>query len=275
MGNSKMVIHTHISPNKNVPRNARIDKITIHHMAGNLSVETCGNVFAPSSRKASSNYGIDSKGRVGMYVEEKDRSWCSSNAANDHRAVTIEVADDTNKAPWHSSREAMTSLVLLCVDICRRNGISALNYTGDKNGNLTLHKWFTSTSCPGEYLETQMPRIASEVNKLLKSGGISFEWSDDSTVIAPSKPVASPTTSNTTVTGGNIEVNTRTLKKGMSGADVKSLQILLNAKAGAKLVADGIFGSATFGSVTSYQRSKGLVADGIVGSLTWNSLINK
>ena len=167
MSNSSLVDYVKISPNKTSPRNHKIDRITIHHMAGNLSVETCGNVFAPSSRQASANYGIDSNGRVGMYVEEKDRSWCSSNKANDHRAVTIEVADDVIGNGWHSSDKAMNKLVELCADICRRNGITRLNYTGDTNGNLTMHKWFASTDCPGAYLESKFPWIAEQVNKKL------------------------------------------------------------------------------------------------------------
>jgi len=167
MSNSSLVDYVKISPNKTSPRNHKIDRITIHHMAGNLSVETCGNVFAPSSRQASANYGIDSDGRVGMYVEEKDRSWCSSNKANDYRAVTIEVADDVIGNGWHSSDKAMNKLVELCADICRRNGITRLNYTGDTNGNLTMHKWFASTDCPGAYLESKFPWIAEQVNKKL------------------------------------------------------------------------------------------------------------
>ena len=167
MSNSSLVDYVKISPNKTSPRNHKIDRITIHHMAGNLSVETCGNVFAPSSRQASANYGIDSDGRVGMYVDEKDRSWCSSNKANDHRAVTIEVADDVIGNGWHSSDKAMNKLVELCADICRRNGITRLNYTGDTNGNLTMHKWFAATDCPGTYLESKFPWIAEQVNKKL------------------------------------------------------------------------------------------------------------
>lgn len=170
MSNSALVNYTRISPNKTSPRNHKIDRITIHHMAGNLSVETCGSVFAPSSRQASSNYGIDSNGRVGMYVEEKDRSWCSSNKANDHRAVTIEVADDVIGNGWHSSDKAMNKLIELCADICRRNGIARLNYTGDTNGNLTMHKWFAATDCPGAYLESKFPWIADQVNKILTGG---------------------------------------------------------------------------------------------------------
>ena len=169
MSNSALVNYTRISPNKTSPRNHKIDRITIHHMAGNLSVETCGSVFAPSSRQASSNYGIDSNGRVGMYVEEKDRSWCSSSKSNDHRAVTIEVADDSTN-PWHSSDKAMNKLIELCADICKRNGIARLNYTGDTSGNLTMHKWFAATDCPGAYLESKFPWIADQVNKILVGG---------------------------------------------------------------------------------------------------------
>lgn len=172
MSNSSLVNYTKISPNKTSPRNHKIDRITIHHMAGNLSVETCGNVFAPSSRQASSNYGIDSQGRVGMYVEEKDRSWCSSSGANDHRAVTIEVADDKIGSPWHSSDAAMKKLVELCADICRRNGIPKLIYTGDTNGNLTMHKWFANTDCPGNFLESKFLWIAEQVNHILSGGSI-------------------------------------------------------------------------------------------------------
>lgn len=138
-------------------------------MAGNLSVETCGNVFAPASRKASSNYGVGTDGRVGMYVEEKNRAWTSSNADNDHQAVTIEVANDEIGGNWHVSDKALEKTIDLCVDICKRNGIKKLNFTGNKNGNLTMHKWFAATNCPGPYLESKFPYIANEVNKRLNA----------------------------------------------------------------------------------------------------------
>lgn len=167
MSNSSLVNYTKISPNKNSPRKDKIRKITIHHMAGNLSVETCGNVFASSSRQASANYGIGSDGRVGMYVEEKDRSWCSASAENDHQAITIEVANDVIGGNWHVSDKAFNKLIDLCVDICQRNGISKLNWTGDTTGNLTIHKMFVATTCPGPYLESKMPEIAEKVNARL------------------------------------------------------------------------------------------------------------
>lgn len=176
--NSSLVCYTRISPNKTVNRNHAIDTITIHCMAGNLSIESCGNLFASSSRQASSNYGIGSDGRIAMYVEEKDRAWTSSNSANDHRAVTIEVANDGGAPDWHVSDTAMKSLIKLCADICKRNNIKQLLWQGNKaligqidKQNMTVHRWFAAKACPGNYLYNKHSYIAAEVNKLLGSSG--------------------------------------------------------------------------------------------------------
>ncbi len=169
MSNSPLVNYTKISPNSSNPRKSGIKKITIHHMAGNLSVETCGQVFAPASRQASSNYGIGTDGRVGMYVEEKNRAWTSSSPDNDHQAITIEVANDEMGGNWHVSDKALAKTIELCVDICKRNGIKKLIYTGDANGNLTRHNMFANTNCPGPYLQSKFPYIVDEVNKKLNA----------------------------------------------------------------------------------------------------------
>lgn len=170
MSNSKLVDVTIISPNSSA-RTAKIDTITIHHMACNLSVEVCGAGFQAKSRKASSNYGIDTDGRVGLYVDESRRAWTSSNRDNDNRAITIEVANDGGSPDWHVSDKALAKTIDLCVDICQRNGIKKLNYTGDTSGNLTMHKWFAATACPGPYLGGKFPYIAQEVNKRLSASG--------------------------------------------------------------------------------------------------------
>lgn len=167
MSDSKLVNYTKLSPFCNSPRDHAIDKITIHHMAGDFSVETCGNIFTRVGRNGSSNYGIGSDGRVGLYVHECDRAWTSGSRENDMRAVTIEVANDCKAPSWHVSDRAFARLLDLVEDICRRNGIEKLNYTGDKSGNLTMHKFFQATACPGPYLESRFSEIASEVNRRL------------------------------------------------------------------------------------------------------------
>ena len=165
--NSPLVVHTRISPNSN-PRREKITKITIHHMAGNLSIETCGNIFASAERRASSNYGIGSDGRVGMYVEEKNRAWTSSNRANDEQAVTIEVANNSGAPNWSVSDRAFNTLIELCVCICKRNGIKKLVFTGRPDGSLTHHRMFTATICPGPFLLDRFHEICSIVNARLK-----------------------------------------------------------------------------------------------------------
>ena len=163
---SDLVSFVKLSPNCTKPRGKKIDTITIHHAAGNASVETLGNIFAPTSRKASANYGIGSDGRIACFVEEENRAWTSSSSANDDRAITIEVANCGAEPDWPISDKAYAALLDLCEDICRRHGI-VLNYTGDKTGNLTMHKWFKATACPGPYLERKFPAIADQVNRRL------------------------------------------------------------------------------------------------------------
>lgn len=176
LSNSKLISYTKISPNRTSPRNHKIDTVSIHCVVGQCSVETLGNIFAPTSRQASCNYGIGADGRIGMYCEEKDRSWCSSNAANDNRAITIEVASDT-KHPYAVNAKAYAALIDLLVDICKRNGIPRLVWStskadrvNHKNGcNMTVHRDYANKSCPGEYLYSRHAQIASEVNKRLGS----------------------------------------------------------------------------------------------------------
>ena len=171
--NSSLVDYIKLSPNNSGERNHIIDTITIHCVVGQVSVEALGETFYKKSRKASSNYGIGTDGRIGLYVEEKNRSWCSSSASNDNRAITIEVASDTTH-PYTVNDKAYESLIKLLADICLRNNIKQLLWKADKKligqvnkQNMTVHRWFANKSCPGDYLYNKHTDIANEVNKLL------------------------------------------------------------------------------------------------------------
>lgn len=166
--NSPLTDYVYLSGNADFPREGEIEKITIHHMADNIPLERLGEVFAEPDRRASSNYAVDTGGRVALYVEESNRAWTSSSPENDHRAVTIEVANDQIGGDWHVSDASYDALIELCVDICRRSGIRELVYTGDASDSLTIHKMFSETTeCPGPYLESRMPDIAEEVSRRL------------------------------------------------------------------------------------------------------------
>ena len=175
MSNSSLVSYTRFSPNRTSPRNHAIDTITIHCTAGLSTLEGLGDHFAKTATQASCNYAVDSNGKIGLYVAESDRSWCSSNRENDNRAITIEVVTEA-KPPYVCSEAAAKALVGLLVDICRRNNIPKILWTNNRSlcgkpdqQNITLHKWFANKDCPGDYLLSIFPNVFSEVNKRLVS----------------------------------------------------------------------------------------------------------
>lgn len=284
MSNSSLVNYTRISPHRTSPRNHKIDTITIHHMAGNLTVERCGEVF--QSREASTNYGIGTDGRVGMYVEEKDRSWASANAPNDHRAVTIELANDGGASTnWHVSDTAIEKCIELCVDICQRNGIPRLNFTGDRSGNLTMHKWFYATACPGPYLESKFGYIADEVNRRLEGQKVTNGGEQKApllgeyTLEAFIRDVQRVTGSVVDgIPGAETIGNTETLST-ESGLDQHILVYLVQKRLTQLGYAvggtDGIYGEQTKTAVTEYQEDNDCTADGEITKAckTWRKLL--
>lgn len=180
MSNSSLVSYTKLSPNHSGQRTHAIDRITPHCVVGQCSVETLGNIFLPTSKEASCNYGIGTDGRVLLCVEEKNRSWCSSSNENDQRAVTIECASD-DSAPYAFKDVVYRKLIDLCVDICKRNGKKKLLWLGDKAKTLnyspksdemvlTVHRWFANKSCPGDWMYARMGDLASKVTAQLGGG---------------------------------------------------------------------------------------------------------
>jgi len=174
MSNSSLVSYTKISPNRTTPRNHKIDTISIHCAVGQFTAKQILNLSHftkyDSKNGASCNYAIGHDGSIGMGVEEKDRSWCTSSRSNDHRAITIEVASDTRQ-PYKVTDKAYEALVDLLVDICKRNKIKELKWRGDKSligktdkQNMTVHRWFANKACPGDYLYNLHGQIAEEVN---------------------------------------------------------------------------------------------------------------
>lgn len=175
--NSPLVSYTRISPNKTPNRNHAIDTVTIHCIVGQWTAKQGCDYFATTNRQCSANYVVGKDGSIGLSVEEKDRSWCSSSASNDNRAITIEVASDTTH-PYKVTDAAYQSLIALLADICKRNGIKELKWKADKSligkveqQNMTVHRWFAPKACPGDYLYNLHGQIAAEVNKRLGVSG--------------------------------------------------------------------------------------------------------
>ena len=154
------------SPNSSSRKGQKISKITIHHMACFMSAEECAKRFSKPSRLACSNYCVDEK-EIWCSCEEGLRSWCSSNGDNDRKAITIECKNSTGAPDWKISDATYKNLISLCVDVCKRNGIEKLIFTGDKNGSLTFHYMFAATACPGPYIKSKAQQICDDVNRQL------------------------------------------------------------------------------------------------------------
>ena len=175
--NSKLATVKALSPNHSGRRVYPITRISIHCTACQVTARRLGEVFANPNKEASSNYGVGYDGSIGMYVEEKNRSWCTSSYDNDNRAITIEVASE-NTRPYTVTKAAYVGLIKLLVDICKRNGKTKLVWFGDRAKSLsykpksnelvmTVHKWFANKDCPGSYLLNLHPQIVREVNEAL------------------------------------------------------------------------------------------------------------
>lgn len=264
MSNSPLVVYTKLSPNRTIPRKNPIDTITIHMVVGQVTAERLGEIFAPVTKQASSNYGVDKDGRVGMYVEEANRSWCTGTGnsinTNDHRAVTIEVASDT-KSPYAVTEKAYKGTIDLCVDICKRNGKNKLLFLGNRADTeaawrkpdpeamyLTAHKWFNNTSCPGEFLYSRFPEIAKTVTDILN-------------------PQPEPTTNTIT-----FEITP--VKKGMRGEAVKQVQTILKGLGLYAMNVDGIGGGGTDKAIRAYQKANKLTETGIFDKKCWEKFLD-
>lgn len=219
MSNSPLVTYTRITKNKTSPRNHAIDTITIHCIVGQWTAKQGCDYFATTDRQCSANYVVGKDGSIGLSVDEKDRSWCSSNGTNDNRAITIEVASDTTH-PYAVTAKAYAALLDLVTDICKRNGIKKLVWSTNKNDrvnhrngcNMTVHRDFANKSCPGEYLYSRHGEIAAEVNRRLQDasngGGVVV------TPPAAEKPTGGTTGATVTPYLVRVKITNLNIRKG-------------------------------------------------------------
>lgn len=266
MSNSNLVTYRRISPESSA-RTEKISKITIHHWSGVIATAKQGVDYFCSencikNRNVSSNYVIGNDGSIGLCVEESRRAWTSSSNWNDQRAITIEVSNSKTGGDWPISDAAMRSLIALCVDICKRNGIKRLYYDGTKNATLTRHCFYSNTDCPGTYIKNHTTYICDEVNKQL--GYVK--------PVPTSNPYRKPTMI--------LNANNAAYRKGRYAgrSEVKWIHWELTRLGYYNGAIDGYFGPMTVNAVKAFQRThkdqygRQLEADGSVGPLTREAL---
>lgn len=189
MTQSSYVDNVILSPNFYVNRYGRmITRITPHHTAGVIGSDACANLFTSKARQSSCNYCIGPDGRVTMSVPEEHGPWTSSSYENDTQAITFEISNDgLADTGWHVSDASLNKFIDMAVDICNRYGIYPL-VPGE---NLTWHRMFSNTSCPGDYLLSKMQWIADTINSRV-SGQVSPYQPVEKPKPTPPPPLPSP-----------------------------------------------------------------------------------
>lgn len=273
MSNSSLVTYKYLVSNKSNGRGGKkIEKIFVHHMAGALTVKQCGNVF--KTRAASAHYGVNGS-QIGQYVDEANTAWHCGNFNWNQRSIGIELANDGGaKTNWHVADSTIETAIKLIADICKRNGISELVYTGDMSGNLCMHKWVASTSCPGAYLSKQFKRIAEGVNKLLNYDP--QKAAELEAIIKKSQKFFG-TTQDGTISGQLYEFNANfpALIYAIDSWDGKGSVLIKAVQKWLGVEADGLLGPAT---VEAWQKKIGVTADKKFGSKSlaaWSAYLDE
>lgn len=283
MSNSKLVTYTNITGDRTSPRRSKIDTITIHCYVGQVTAKQGCDFFKTATRQVSSNYVVGKDGSIGLSVPESDRAWTSggtdskgnvirvngiSGADNDHRAITIEVACDVD-APYAVTDKAYKALIELCADICKRNGIKKLIWKNDKTlvgkpseQNMTVHRWFSNTACPGDYLMNHMGDIADAVNKKL------------GTASAASTPAPVKTETKTTTTAKKTTSffpSKGYFAKGDEYPNVGKIASFMRRvfpSYTSEKALGNTYGPYLIAAIKEFQKRTGLEPDGMTGPLT-------
>ena len=264
MSNSSLATYQRLTDNYD-PRRNKIDTITIHCYVGQVTAKQGCDYFYNIDREVSSNYVVGRDGSIGLSVAENHRAWTSYSPLNDHRAITIEVASDA-KPPYAVTDKAYSALIALVTDVCKRNGIKKLVWSNNKtdrinhrNGcNMTVHRDFLSTVCPGEYLYSHMSDIAAQVNKRLSTG---------ITTPATTIKIDAPSEiGGNDMTRGYFRVGDRN-----EGVYSYKQQLMLLKKKG--IISQGvdnneIFGAGTKNATKQVQKAAGITVDGLAGPQT-------
>ena len=134
----EMIIGTHYTPGRS---GMSIDKVVLHHNAGNLSVQDCYDVW--QSREASAHYQVTEDGTVGQLVNDWDTAWHAGDWDANITSIGIEHAD-VSSDPWALSDATVDAGAHLVAAICKRYGLGRPAW----GENVFCHSDFCATTCP-------------------------------------------------------------------------------------------------------------------------------
>lgn len=239
---------------------------------------TRGPEFIPVAKRlfaAKSRYqAVEAKTGVPWYViaviheREASQSWTKQLAQGDPLS-NVSTHVPKGRGPFKTWEDGAYDALVNCAPYAARNNdwsigsmlamLEAYNGLGYYNKGLPSPYIWSGTDqyIKGKYV-ADGKFDANAVDKQLGCAGLLIEMRllDPSIKLDGSAPTAS---------------TTPTLRRGATGADVKTLQKALNAN-GLVVIEDGIFGASTESAVKLFQTANNLVSDGVCGTATWTAL---
>lgn len=158
-------------------RSDTIHGIVVHH-AASTSFDSIGQVFSQYGRGGSAHYGI-CEDRIDQYVREEDTAWHCGDWGGNCCTIGIECTNNVGAPDWTISEGTFNTLVKLCADIAKRNGLGKLKFGPyDVYPTLSAHRDWSATYCCGDYLYSRMDELAEKANKInYPDKKAELEWS--------------------------------------------------------------------------------------------------
>lgn len=216
-----LILTKHFTPG----RAGTINKIVLHHNAGNLTIRGCYNVW--QDREASAHYQVQSDGRIGQLVWDKDTAWHAGNFDANATSIGIEHAD-CQARPWKISDACLENGAHLVAALCKYYKLGRPTWMK----NVFPHNHFSSTECPASIAGSQnaayMKRAQEWYDAMMKG-------SSAPAAPKPSKPAPKPTTDLNALADAVIrgDYGNGDTRKQKLGSNYNAVMAIVNKKLGA------------------------------------------
>lgn len=253
-------------------RTAGIDRIIIHHNAGDLTTEGCYRAWT-GGREASAHYQVEEDGTIGQLVHDRDTAWHC--VGQNYRSIGIEHANDAF-GPWTVSEATLDAGAHLVAALCLYYGLGRPAW----GANVFCHRDFRATACPGELgpggsqHDAYMARAQAWYDAM--AGG---SPAPSAPAQKPAQPAQKPSRRQVAIDGKWGRETTLALQERyglyadgiVSGQNASFKGISAGCLYGSfEWVLGGGSGSPT---IKALQGTIGAAADGFVGPATWRALI--
>lgn len=226
-----LILNKHFTPG----RAGTINKIVLHHNAGNLTIRGCYNVW--QDREASAHYQVQSDGRIGQLVWDKDTAWHAGDFNANATSIGIEHADCQTR-PWLISAACLENGAHLVAALCKYYKLGRPTWMK----NVFPHSHFSATECPASIAGSQnaayMKRAQEWYDAMTKGSSAPKPSKPSKPAPKPAKKPAKKKDINTiaqeVIKGawGNGDDRRRRLEA--AGYNYAAVQNAVNAKLGAK-----------------------------------------